>query len=372
MKKNIAILYGYNIFGKQSKNKINKQLRFIELFPEYNFYFLNHTPRRSIKSVIDSSLPMEIINLDNYLLGKSWHESNKKINQIFSEYDIDECWTVCMPLLESKIAFNAFNKICDRDDYMTNMLMPLNHLRKINIVKQAVERNIHVRQFIDDPFEFNVKDFNQNNNRYYFLNNIDDAKYLPTIEYGYLYANSARNITKQYDFTVGFKMHASQKLNKNDYRKQISKKFANLKFPLNTERYKLFIKDADYGFNSIIQKNKYDEYIDASYFTLILPSINNQHISYIRFVEALKSRCIPLFYWEHKETVLKIFSNIFPHFGSILEKYNLFTDIDNLDEVIAANKIIYGKIINEFISCSDYQKLINKDYYNVIREEILK
>lgn len=116
---------------------------------------------------------------------------------------------------------------------------------------------------------------------------------------------------------------------------------------IENDKFKISCKDKFWGQNGrndTVNQTEYYDLISKSKFSLLAPSNDINEVSYIRLLECLSRKCIPI-----------ILSNVkiercLNNFKDILEFYKSNNLIYNINEKIT---------INEFIKNLDYNKLIN-------------
>jgi hypothetical protein len=91
---------------------------------------------------------------------------------------------------------------------------------------------------------------------------------------------------------------------------------------------------------------------------MVIPAYCTGEFSLIRFHEAVDRACIPLI---HKDSKWQHAYDHIPKYKEIIEKYDLIVTEEELIKKIRT--LDYQKIIDELRLCEDYQKFLDRSFY---------
>lgn len=324
-------------------NKFNSYLKFIELDEVNHYYIINRygdsTFKRSFPC-IENIKNLTIVKTDK---NKSWSVYWKNLDDIIEKYSIDRYLLFYLNIMgEHRVGGDPKSEL-----HYKNSLEDDNYLNKFNIVFHAtrgiltnyyisVVKNIESLHIITDPHEYDAI-----KNRHYFYDAPEEnLKYLPYIEYGFIYKRDLPVKEKTEDFTFGCTILSKD-------RSHLSESLVELQ---SVEGFNVYVKDKFLKRDNMVNNRIYNESLSKSKFTMIVPSYDKNHFSSIRFFEALAMKTIPLI---HEETQYKFGLQHYPTLSKIFDKY--VVSMNGVKSLIES--INYEEAIKEIYECPDFVKL---------------
>lgn len=177
-----------------------------------------------------------------------------------------------------------------------------------------------------------------------------NTKHLPLYE-DYLFRKQYNTI-KKYNFVFGYSNLKSGK------REGLSEKID--KSIKETNKVILYGKDEMLGIDKMISQKDYFEEIKKAKFSLIIPSIDTNEFSMMRFYDCIAFDCIPFIDIDcNTDTAFKGREDII----EFLEENNMFVDLrnNNINKIIS--ELNYNKLIKEFKNLSSIRALYGRKYY---------
>ena len=208
-----------------------------------------------------------------------------------------------------------------------------------------------------------INDFNETISPSKIPNNFHTLSYYPTSDnmpssYIFDYDTKLLNQPKTLTFSFAFSIIIKERTYLSDYiHNNLNQTFDIIKYEFNKYNPER---------NNPINQTDYYSILSRTKFTLIAPSTYPKRFSYLRFIEALQRKCIPILLEDSNYQDLKDFidSDLF----QIYQKYNLFlTYQDNINNKLS--ELNYDNIWNEIQNSDYFKKLIDTETKQM---EILK
>jgi hypothetical protein len=340
-------------------NKFNSYIKFIELDEVNHYYIIN----RYSDSTFLRSFP-NIANVKNVTIvktekDKSWKAYWAFLDSIIEKYSIDRYLVFYLNIMgdhrlggDTKSEFHYKNSLED-DEYLNRFNIVFHSTRGILTNYYITEiKGIEALHVVSDPHEYDAI-----KNRFYFYDSPETGlKYLPYVEYGFIFKKDLPIERKTQDFTFGCTVLSKDRAHLSDSLIELQ----------SIKGFNVFVKDKFKKRDNMVNNKIYNEFLCKSKFTLIVPSYDKNHFSSVRFFEALAMKTIPLI---HEETQYKIGLQHYPELSKLFDKYVVsMSGIKSLIETID-----YESAIKEIYKCPDYVKL-SKDleFYKENFEEFFK
>lgn len=217
----------------------------------------------------------------------------------------------------------------------------------IPILLQRKYNNMKVFHFINDFNEGKYSDYIDNCETYSYYKTSDGLKSSNIFDYDLKLHNNEKHNLFSFAFTISVKPRLylsnfiAEKLVCTDTIK---------KFELNK-----YVEER----NNPINQTDYYKILSESKFTLVAPSTYKNRFSYLRFVEALQNKCIPLLLEDsnYEDVIDFINSDLF----DIYKKYNLFVSYnESINEKLLSYN--YENIWNEIENSQYFKDLLDNDY----------
>ena len=208
-----------------------------------------------------------------------------------------------------------------------------------------------------------INDFNETISPSKIPNNFHTLSYYPTSDnmpssHIFDYDTKLLNQPKTLTFSFAFSIIIKERTYLSDYiHNNLNQTFDIIKYEFNKYNPER---------NNPINQTDYYSVLSRTKFTLIAPSTYPKRFSYLRFIEALQRKCIPILLEDSNYQDLKDFidSDLF----QIYQKYNLFlTYQDNINNKLS--ELNYDNIWNEIQNSDYFKKLIDTETKQM---EILK
>ena len=190
--------------------------------------------------------------------------------------------------------------------------------------------------------------------------NYDDSGVKSLLLYeNYLFRNGIIDKEKEYDFVFGYTVTYAQ-------RKYLSEVISNN--IIEDDKHLIFANDRFWkgvGRKDIVNQIEYYDYIAKSKFSFVAPSNNKEEVSYIRILECISRKCIPII--SSRVKIEKCFNN-FPDLFEFYKKNGLFYDeSETINDFI--ERLDYDELIEEMMELKTIKNFLNK---KMMRKEFLK
>lgn len=362
MKKQGLIVLGLppmNFFGKHI---IGKRTRILELLKdEYDFHFLSYISKKKIEKILDMNVVDNIIEFSDYMKIDNWPDSYKRIDEIIEQYKFDKVFFYySQPTMtavagkERQVIKSYFDSKEKKPKAYFTFEYAKTMWKKLHFIVH-IAQTIPVTHFTDDPLELDVTKFSdlEHINFFFYDQPQLNLTYFPFIEYDDIFHSPLiTNYDREIDLTFG----CSAVTNDLEYRYKIIGEFLDLEeeFKKNGIVYNYFFKDKSRGIENFVSKDIYDDLINKSKYTCIIPSYDKNEFSLIRYFESIRSGCVPLIHEDCVTTTA--FAEL-----SELKSLNVFYNKDTLLDQI--KNINYKDLIQKMVATQDFQKFRDPKFY---------
>lgn len=203
-------------------------------------------------------------------------------------------------------------------------------------------RKLKTTHVVIDPQEAHLSD-----NLFFFYENPRiGAKYVPFIEYGmFRWAQTHATKEKTKGFTFGFTVVTEDRVAIYNEIKKIEAQNVNF-----------LVRYPSIGVDTCVKKRLYDEMLEESRYTLIIPSYEAADFSSIRFWEALFRACVPLI---HSSCAWEQAFEEFPEIREVIRKHLCV----NTEDISSRVGMDYQVPLKALVETNDWKKLNSLQWY---------